>query len=81
MSDPRVLARLKNEFVPVLVNVKEEKEWAKSRSVGRLPDVRFVDSESGDDMTTLTGRSVEEVLEAMDDCVELIAEFAGEDDG
>ena len=78
MADERVLARLTNDFVPVLVDRDTDTKWAREHNVTGVPVVHFTDAE-GVVMNTLIERTADAVLEEMDSYFE-IAEMMADDD-
>lgn len=78
MTDHRLLSRLET-FVPVLMNLDEETEWAERHNVTLHPCILFTDADgevwgSALEMET----SADAIMARMDDTLEVMAELRGE---
>ena len=78
LTDHRVLDRL-DAFVPVLMNLDEETEWARRHNVTLHPCILFTDADgevwgSALEMET----SADAILSRMADTLDVMAELRGE---
>lgn len=76
-ADPKVVAAIKADFVPVLVDMDTETEWVAKHKPQGPPGIVWVTSEGEILGVTVESASVDEVLTDIDDA---LFELEGEDD-
>ncbi len=79
LADEAVVAKIKADFIPVLVDFDREKKWAGARGVTNLPVIHWTDSAGETMAMTEDVKPVATVLEDMQTALELIAEFSEEE--
>ncbi len=70
LSDERVVAKINAEFVAILVDLDEEKAWAKKHHVSSIPVIHWADSTGEVMSTTDDVQPAERVLEDIETCLE-----------